>query len=243
MAVEVSEDTLLDGRVRLAQPNEGYRAAIDPVVLAAALPDSLSGAVLDMGCGAGAVMLCLLARLSAVTVQGVEINPAMAALAEHSLGLNGWQGRGRVTVGDMRAVVRDSHAAVITNPPYHTSGSRSPHAGKALAHGESMPLVAWLEACLKRVKSGGILVLIHRAEALGEILAALQGRAGAIEVIPLWSKAGQPAHRVIVRARQGRRSPLILHPGIVLHHADGRYTPEADRILREGHSLDAVLGL
>jgi hypothetical protein len=32
----VGEDRLLDGRVRLLQPLEGYRAAIDPVLLAAA---------------------------------------------------------------------------------------------------------------------------------------------------------------------------------------------------------------
>lgn len=241
--IKTSEDTLLAGRVRIVQPVQGYRAAIDPVLLAAAIPESVSGEVLDMGCGAGAVMLCLLARLPELTMHGLEINPDMAALAEESLALNGWSGRGRVTVGDGRTSDKGRYGAVVSNPPYYASGSPSPDAGKALAHSESIPLAEWIDACLKRLKDGGLLALIHRAEALGEILAALQGRAGAVEVFPLWSKAGQPAYRVIVRARKGRRSPLVLHPGLIVHRADGGYTPEAERLLREGHSLDAVLGL
>ncbi|MBF0374243.1 MAG: methyltransferase, partial [Alphaproteobacteria bacterium] len=49
-----TDDTLLDGRVRLRQPTHGYRAAIDPVFLAAAVPAGAGQRVLDAGCGAGA---------------------------------------------------------------------------------------------------------------------------------------------------------------------------------------------
>ena len=56
-AAEVTEDRLLNGRVRLRQPAEGYRAAIDPVFLAAAVPRVQGGdggapfSALDLGCG------------------------------------------------------------------------------------------------------------------------------------------------------------------------------------------------
>ena len=59
-----TEDKLLDGRVTLLQPRKGYRVAIDPVLLAAAVPARLGDHVLDLGSGTGAASLCLAARLA-----------------------------------------------------------------------------------------------------------------------------------------------------------------------------------
>lgn len=245
MTLEGTQDALLGGRVRLLQPEVGYRAAIDPVLLASAVPDIGRARVLDAGTGTGAVMLCLLARLPALSVCGLEINPETAELARRSLALNGWETRGEVISGDLRVEARrlGAFAAVVSNPPYHGPGTPSPDAGKALAHIEEVPLADWMDACLKRLGDGGVLALIHRADRLDEILTALHGRAGATEIVPLWPRAGQPARRVIVRTRKGRRTPAILHAGLTLHEADGGYTEAAHRLLREGHSLDAVLGL
>ena len=69
MTIPTTDDTLLDGAVIFRQPAEGYRAAIDPVFLAAAVPDSVRGRVLDLGCGAGAAMLCLARRRTDLTVE------------------------------------------------------------------------------------------------------------------------------------------------------------------------------
>jgi len=60
-----TEDALLGGRVRLLQAKVGYRAAIDPVLLAAAIPARAGQRVLDLGCGAGAASLCLAAAFRA----------------------------------------------------------------------------------------------------------------------------------------------------------------------------------
>ncbi|MBC8158750.1 MAG: methyltransferase, partial [Alphaproteobacteria bacterium] len=67
----VSEDAVLGGRVRLFQPVSGYRAAIDPVLLAASIQAGGNEQVLDVGCGVGAVALCLAARLKDVRVYGI----------------------------------------------------------------------------------------------------------------------------------------------------------------------------
>ena len=45
------------------------------------------------------------------------------------------------------------------------------------------------------------------------------------------------AKRVILQARKGSRAPMDLLPGLALHDAEGRYTPEAEAILRDGASL------
>ncbi len=238
---DVTHDTLLDGRVTLLQPATGYRVAIDPVLLASAFPDDVGGEVLDAGCGAGAVMVCVRYRRPDVLVRGLELNPVMAGLAEQSLAANGWPGR--VQIGDITGKGAGGFDAVLSNPPYHSAGTRSPNPHKDMAHSQRVALNDWIAGCLRRLKVNGMLGIIHQAEALGEILAALAGKAGAVEVIPLWPQVGQPASRVIVRARKGRKTDLQILPGVVLHEAGGAYTDAAQRLLRMGHSLDAVMGV
>ena len=84
----VTEDRLLDGRIVLRQPVRGYRAAIDPVLLAAAVPAKAGESTLDLGTGTGAAALCLIARVPGVTVTGIEISSAIAAIAAQNAALN-----------------------------------------------------------------------------------------------------------------------------------------------------------
>ena len=56
-------------------------------------------------------------------------------------------------------------------------------------------------------------------------------------IFPLWPRAGEAAKRVILQGRQGARTPLVIRPGLVLHETDGRYTAEADAVLRNGAAL------
>jgi tRNA1(Val) A37 N6-methylase TrmN6 len=67
-----SEDMLLGGRVRLRQPVAGYRVAIDPVFLAAAVPAVPGDRALDVGCGTGAAAICLAVRVPDCRVTGIE---------------------------------------------------------------------------------------------------------------------------------------------------------------------------
>ena len=108
----------------------------------------------------------------------------------------------------------------------------------------SMPpgRLAWLGACLKRLAPGGQLVLIHRTDRLPAVLTALNRATGGIEIIPLWPGAnGQPAKRVVIRCRKGRRTPTALLPGLVLHEATGKFTSMTEAILRDGAGLDDVM--
>ncbi|MDX1737607.1 MAG: hypothetical protein R3261_05190, partial [Alphaproteobacteria bacterium] len=43
----ITKDAFLGGKLNIFQPKRGYRAAMDPVLLAAAAPDVGSGKVLD----------------------------------------------------------------------------------------------------------------------------------------------------------------------------------------------------
>ena len=243
--LERTEDQLLGGRVRLAQPADGYRAAIDPVLLAAATVAGEGECVLDAGCGAGAATLCLAVRLPGCRVTGLELQADMAELARVNVRANGAEGRVEIVTGDLAAPPHPVHGAafdaVMTNPPFlpEAHGTAPGSAGRRAAHVESLPLPDWIAACLRRLRPGGRLTLVHRADRLASVLAALDGEAGDITLYPLWARSdAKEAKRVIVRARKGARGPARLERGLVLHEADGRYTAVAEAVLRGGAALE-----
>lgn len=242
-----TEDRLLDGRLRLFQPVRGYRAAVDPVLLAAAVPAAAGESVLDLGTGVGTAALCLAHRAPGAAVTGLEIQPALAAAARRGVAANalgdGFGGRVRIVTGDLRHPPADlgtNFDQVMANPPYQSADHGHPpeDPSRALANVEGDTRLAhWLDAALDRLRPKGRLTLVHRADRLDEILAGLWGRAGEVVVFPLWPAAGRPARRVLVAARKGVRAPLRLAPGLVLHEADGAYTAAAQAILRDGAAL------
>ncbi|HVA11867.1 MAG TPA: methyltransferase [Stellaceae bacterium] len=243
-----SDDALLGGRLHLRQPVDGYRVAIDPVLLAAAVPATASDRVLDIGCGVGAAGLCLAARVPGCRIVGLEKQYELARLAADNIVRNDFAARLAVVAGDLlrppSSLEPGSFTQVMANPPFLEAAraSLSPVAAKAAAsvEGEAR-LVDWLAFALAMLRDQGGLTLIHRADRLGDILAALAGRAGAVTVFPLWPGEGKPAKRILIHAKKGSAAPLVLAPGLVLHRADGRNTDAAEAILRHGASLVLVL--
>lgn len=243
-AGDVSEDALLGGRVRLLQPRHGYRAAIDPVLLAAAVPAKVGERVLELGCGAGAAALCLAARVPGVQVVGLEVQSGLADLARRSTALNGVEGRVAIAAGDLlappAAVTEAPFDHVMANPPHLAADAATapPDPAKAQAQVEGAARLAdWVGTAVRLVRPKGSVTLVHRADRLDDLLVALRDAgAGGLAVLPLWPSAGAPAKRVIVQARRGVRAPLRLLAGLVLH-ADGGYTPAADAVLRDAAAL------
>ena len=246
---DLSDDKFLCGRLRLLQPLKGYRAATDPVLLAAACPAEPGQSVLDLGCGAGAAALCLGLRVPGLALAGLELQPAYADLARRNAARNG------ITLavhdGDlsrMPAALRHDFDHVIANPPYYPAGgSPSPVAARARAMQVETPLAAWVAAATRRLRPGGWLTLICGTDGLPEVLSALAPKLGSAAVLPLAAREGRAALRVIVQARKGGRAPFRLLAPFVIHEGaahDGdreSYTPAANAVLRNGADLLGVL--
>src|SRR3712207_1663720 len=80
--IEITEDLLLGGRVRLAHPARGHRAGTDAVLLAASAPVTAGDRVVDVGAATGAVGLMAAAREPAGRFVFVEREPALAERSE-----------------------------------------------------------------------------------------------------------------------------------------------------------------
>jgi tRNA1(Val) A37 N6-methylase TrmN6 len=243
----VTDDRFLGGKVRVFQPEQGFRAGTDSVLLAACLPDlprpNVSGGhALELGCGSGAVILSAAHRLGAMTFTGLEACTDALALARKGVAANGFGDRVGLAQGSAAALPADwqnRFDLVFSNPPFFEANRTSPPGtGKAGAYLESLTLDDWLKAMLFAAKPRGHVVILHRAAELAGLLAGLDRRAGEITILPIWPKPGEPAKRVLVKARKGLRpGPVRLLAGLCLHGEDGALTARTDAALK-GDCLD-----
>jgi tRNA1(Val) A37 N6-methylase TrmN6 len=232
---ELTEDRLLGGRVLLRQRAGGYRANSDTLLLAAAVEAPAGARLLEAGCGAGAALLAVAARAPRARFVGVERDAELAALARANAAANCWADRIEILAADMFiAPDLGTFAGVFCNPPFdRAEAGRLPAPARRGARIAEAPVESWVKALADRLEGGAALTLIHRAAALGEILAALKGRLGGVEIMPIRPRANAPASRVLVRARKGSRAPLALYRGLDLHDASrAKFTPEADALFR-----------
>ena len=245
-----SDDAFLGGALQILQPKDGYRAGLDAILLAASAPLSGHGArVLDVGAGVGVVGLAVARRIPDIHVTLVEADAQLAALARANIARNDLSARARVIEADIRrplAEVPDLHPlaetfdCVLANPPYHTQGRGTAARDSVKAGAHAMAeggLDRWVRFMAAMTRPGGGAAVIHKAEALPELLEAFAGRFGALVVLPVHPRSGAPATRVILCGTKGSRAPLQLRAGLILHDADGRFLPQLEAILRQGAAL------
>jgi tRNA1(Val) A37 N6-methylase TrmN6 len=195
----------------------------------------------------GTVALSVAARVTGLHVIGVEVSPDLNACARQALSHpanSAFAERVRFIQQDVtaRRILREAAGLaegsadwVVMNPPFDVTGGvrESPDGDRRLAHvADPGALSDWCRTAAGLLKPGGRLGMIHRAAALDAILQALRGRFGDCRICPVHSFSGNPASRVLIRATRGSRAGLSLLPGLVLHRQDGRWTEEADSILR-----------
>jgi tRNA1(Val) A37 N6-methylase TrmN6 len=239
--MDTTDDAILGGRLKLLQPRQGHRAGHDAILLAAAAPKAEM--VLDLGAGVGTAGLALLARKAASIVTFVEIDPELAELSSQNAARNGLGDDARIVVGDITQdlpIQIDAYDLVIMNPPFNDENAlqASPNVSRAQAHIAAPTAVErWIARASRHCKQGGCLTIIHRPEATLPILKSLEGRFGAIELLPVFPKPDAGAIRLIVRAIKGRKTPTQMLPGITLNDKDGKPSAAAERILRDGASL------
>lgn len=248
--MDVTRDAFLGGRLQISQPSKGYRAGVDPVLLAAAVPALSGETVLELGCGTGVALLCLGARVPGLGLTGVELQPDYAALAAENAQAN--RQAAHIVTADLRALPADlrnqSFHHVIANPPYYDrrKGTGSDQTDRDVAFGGNTALVDWVDQATKRLRPKGWLTIIQHIDRLPELLMSIDDRLGSLLLRPIAGRAGRDADRVILSARKGGRAsfrmtaPLILHQGQT-HERDAEdYLPEIRAVLREGAALPGM---
>ena len=244
--IEAEETRLLDGRVACFQPRRGYRSAIDPILMQAALPVSSGQRVLELGCGAGAAALCLAWRAPDVSVTGLDVQAPLIELARRGAAENGLPGRVEFLAGDLLdpppGVAAGGFDHVMANPPFQKAGTSrpSPDLVKAVATVEGQARLAdWIAAAVGLARDGGTVTVIHHGDRAGELAELMAAHLGALAVLPFVARQGETRiRRVLVQGRKGGSAGRRNLPAFVLHDAAGAYTPAADAVLRGTQLLD-----
>lgn len=243
----MSCNDFLGRNLKILQPLTGYRAGVDPVLLAASVPARPGETLLDLGCGAGVAALCVGRRVPGVRLTGLELQPGYADLARRNARQNDLSFE--VFTGDLADLPEELRQTrfdhVIANPPYFSrqASSAAPESGREIAMGERTPLQTWVKTAARRTAPKGTVTFIHRAERLPDLLAAAAGLLGSFEVLPLIPRRGRQARLIIFQARKGGRAAFKLHDGWLMHdgsHHDSdreSYTPATACVLRDGAPL------
>jgi tRNA1(Val) A37 N6-methylase TrmN6 len=245
---KVTADAFLGGRLTVSQPANGFRAGLDSVLLGAAVGHS-AGEVLDLGAGVGTAALVALTHHKALTATLAESDPETSALATANAAANGLAKRSTVLTLDLTSSGRTRGAAglksdhfhsVIANPPFFDNGNgTAPSRARAAArHMPASAVDLWVKTAATHAAPGGEIIFIHIAERLPALLAAFEARFGAITILPLVPRDGEPAHRVLIRGIKGSRAPLTLLASRILHTPAGRaFRPEFEAIFRGADRL------
>lgn len=239
-------DAFHRGDFWLVQPKgAGHRAGVDAMMLAAAVPSAFVGRLADFGAGAGAAGLAVASRCRKATVVLVENSAEMADFARLTLDHpknEHLHGCASVLAADVTLTGRTREKAgladgsfdfVIMNPPFNAARDRpTPDALKQKAHVmEDGLFEGWIRSAAAVTKPRGGLAIIARPVSLAPILAALSGRFGSAEIMPVHARADTPAIRIVVRAKRASRGALTLKPPLILHDGPGDgFSVRADAI-------------
>lgn len=240
---DTTTDDFLGGKVRLLQPRNGLRATSDSVLVAAAVPARGGETVLDVGCGGGVIPCCLSARIKHLDITGVEIQKDLLHLAtenahRHDICFHPVPG----DIGYRPSPIHGKQFHhVVSNPPFYTESHQRQSLQTATAYHQRTPLADWIAFCLRHIRAKGSLTLIHRTQELPALLSLLEGKLGAIDIIPVHGHKNEAAGRIILRGRLDSRRPIRIYPGLVMHTLSGKRTQIAERLLRDGIGLDEIL--
>ena len=246
--IETTKDAFLGGALNLLQPKTGYRAGADPVLLASAVRARAGQSVLELGCGVGVALCCLMHRVPGLYGVGVERDEEMVELAK--LNFSNSNLEAHAVRGDIAHLPEHLSQAsfdhVIANPPFfdRAKGTSAQNKNREGGRGEGTQLSIWIDVATRRLRPGGHLTMIQRIARLGDVLSLIDSRLGSVEIVPLASRTGREPDNFIVVSRKGRRGALRMHAPFILHegaHHDGdrdSYTQKAQAILREGESMN-----
>lgn len=244
MPTSYTNDAFLGGKLTIQQPENGFRSASDAVFLAASLPETTTGSILEVGCGSGVASLCAAYRLKNVLVTGIDCDEALITLAQENARNNQLEERTSFIVQDIQkplnGLAPQSFDRVFSNPPYFRQSTPSENQSRTQSrHYEDIAfLESWVNFCLKMTKPRGHVHFIFPSANLQDLLKALlPSNVGELTLFPLWPKADSlHSKRIILCVRKDVASPSILHKGLVLHDHE-HYTPEAHDILWHGRGI------
>ena len=223
---------------RIIQNKNGFCFGMDAVLLSGFVQAGTKDKIIDLGTGTGILPLLLRAKTGSRDITGLEIQSAMAEMAERSVKLNDLEEDIKIVCGDLKEADQlfplGSFDVVTCNPPYMKAdgGLTNPDEGKAIARHEiKCSFEDVVKAAKKLLKSGGKLFLVHRPERLAELITTLkQNGMEPKRLRMVHSFVDDKAVMVLIEAASGGGTFMKVEKPLIIYKDKNVYSDEIDEI-------------
>ena len=212
-----------------AETDDDFPLTADAFLLADFAAIEKGSKVCDLGCGAGAVSMMLLANDTTVRVIGVDVRENAVDAARACAEKSGVSERFDAVMSDWRelrgVLPFGTFDALVSNPPYFAEGADACRAAQSSTVGDLCRAAAQL------LKNGGRCFFVYRAERVAELISAM--RQNNLEPKTLrFVRHRESAVRktVLVAGTKCGGVGLSLPDDLILYDADGAETAECRRI-------------
>lgn len=219
------------GQWKVLQKKQGFRFAVDAILLGHFAPLKKDWQVADLGTGCGIIPFLLLSRQPQLSIDGIEIQPEIADMASRSVLLNQLN-QIRIINHDFKLLPKaynNRYDLVVVNPPYFPlgTGKINPHHWSAIArHEVACTLEDVLAHSARLLKSAGRLAIIHQAKRLDDVLTHCR----TYHLTPkrlrfVHPVSHEPAKFLLLEAVKGARSGLCIEQPLFIYQND-QYSAE-----------------
>jgi tRNA1Val (adenine37-N6)-methyltransferase len=229
-----SADNLVGSKIKIFQPEKGYRFSIDPFILAAHIEGTGNQKVIDIGCGCGIIPLILSLKSSALKITGIEIQKELYDCAKKNILTNKLENSINIIHGDIKNIdtsdINGKADIIVSNPPYKKKGSGrlNPDSQKAIARHEITLDIDMLFKCSGRLlKEKSRLYIIFPAQRLSDLVLTMEHYSFSPEFIRfVHTKKYSTAKRVILCAGKNSNSPCVVHPPFYIYEDENKFSKE-----------------
>lgn len=216
---EVLEE--LPGGLKLIQNTALYRFTSDSVLLSRFVVPKAGEVVADFCAGNGIVGLHFLALYPRLvkSLTLFELQASLSELSSRSIAQNHIENAVAVNCAlqDIGKEYHEAFSLILCNPPYERGGFENQTYEKAICRKEiTITLPEITQIASRKLKFGGRLALVHRADRLAEVLYHMKScRIEPKRLQFVSGKAGAKPYLVLVEGTKGGKEGLDILPTLV----------------------------
>lgn len=207
------------GDKKIIQNVNLYRFTSDSILLSRFARAKIGDNVADFCSGSGVVgfhFLCLNPKISSLTL--FEMQQSLADMSRRTAELNGFDCEiVCCKLQDIGREYNDKFSLILCNPPYERGGFENEVYEKAICRKEiTLTLAEIVEAAFRKLKFGGRLSIINRADRCAELIFALKSRGLEPKRMQFVSgTSGAKPYLVMVEAVKGGKEGIEILPVLI----------------------------